>query len=128
MNEEDFERLGRLTAKYKHTRSKVVTLRRFKSHFGVAPDVVACTWELLIESKFVRQRLPGLAPPNPVHLLWALMFLKRYDTMDVLAAALDIDEDTLRKWAFFYLEAGAELDREVVSCLLFFVAFKGYFS
>lgn len=114
MSAAQFIELGRLTAKYKYSNSAAVSLRRFKSNFGVPADVVACVWELLIESPLLLNHLPGLLVPDPVHLLWALMLLKRYDTMDVLAAALKIDEDTLRKWSHFYLEAIAELDSEVV--------------
>ena len=109
------EALGERTAKFKRSRSAWIRQRRFKSHFGVAPDVVVNAWELLMESKYLRDNRPGLQPEaDPVHLLWALMLLKRYDTMDVLASHLKIDEDTLRKWALFYLEALAELDKEVV--------------
>lgn len=115
MSAAQFEQLGRETAKYKQSRSAKVRLRRFKSHFGVAPEVVADTWELLIESRFLIDKLPGLQAPDPVHMLWALMHLKRYETMDVLATALKIDEATLEKWAHFYLEAIAELDSGVVS-------------
>ena len=116
MGAAEFEELGRLTAKYRRSWSKKVTTRRFKSQFGVAPDVVACVWELLLESKFLRDNMPGKKEaPNPEHLLWSLMLLKRYCTMPVLAADLNVDEGTFRKWAFLYLEAIAELDSDVVS-------------
>ena len=117
MDSTEIQELGRVTAKYKHSGSEKVRLRRFKSHFGTPPEIAAYTWELLINSKFVRNELPGIrhCGPNPVHMLWALMLLKRYDTMEVLADHLKIDEDTLRKWSHFYLEAMAELDADVVS-------------
>ena len=115
MGATEFEQLGRRTAKYKYSRSSKVMMRRFKSYFGVAPDVVACAWELLLESKFLHDNKPGLQAPKPAHMLWSLMLLKRYCTMNVLADSLGVDEDTLHKWAFFYLEALAELDSDVVS-------------
>ena len=115
LTEAQFEELGIQTAKYKQSRSAKVRLRQFKSHFGVAPEVVVDVWELLMESRFVRDQRPGLQPPDPTHMLWALMLLKRYDTMDRLAAHLKIDEDTLLKWTDFYLGAMAELDSQVVS-------------
>lgn len=115
LSEDEFEELGRKTAKYKFSRSQKVRLRRFKSHFGVPPDVVSCTWELLLEHDFLKNNMPGLKSPNPEHMLWALMMLKRHSTMPVLASNLKVDENTLRKWGFLYLEAMAELDRDVVS-------------
>jgi hypothetical protein len=43
------------------------------------------------------------------------MLLKKYNTMEVLAHGLGVDEDTLCKWAYLYLKAVAELDASVVS-------------
>lgn len=114
---DEFEQLGVRTAKYKSSRSEIIRLRRFKSNFGVAPEVVADAWDLLMENRFLRNRLPGRLPPDPVHFLWALMLLKGYSTVDKLASHLQINEDTLQKWTHFYLEAMAELDSEVVSML-----------
>ena len=83
------------------TRSGRSASSRFKSHFGVAPDVVVDFWELLSESEFVRTNNPGLKDPDPAHLLWALMLLKKYGTMSTMADSIGVHEDTLRKWSFF---------------------------
>lgn len=61
-----------------------------------------------------RTQLP--TKPNPVHFLWALLFLKGYDTTAKNAAMADCDEKTFRKWCWFYVEAIADLDVDVVSC------------
>jgi len=116
----EFEELGRVTAKYKSSKSAKVSMRRFRAHFGVPPDVVVCAWELLTESKCLRDRLRevGRTPPNPTHYLWALMSLKQHPTWPVLATALNVDEDTARKWCLLHLEANAELDSEVACGLL----------
>jgi hypothetical protein len=64
----EFEALGRRTAKYKYSRSDKVSEWYFKSHFGVAPPVVAGCWELLIESKWLHDNLPGQNAPDPKKL------------------------------------------------------------
>ena len=96
-----FEELGLRTAKYRPSKCDKKRKERFKSHFGVAPDVVVDLWELLSESEFVRTNNPGLKDPDPAHLLWALMLLKKYGTMSTMADSIGVHEDTLRKWSFF---------------------------
>ena len=125
MDAAEFEELGRLTAKYKASRSEKVNARRFRSHFGVPSDVIACTWELVIESPFLKRKL-GRREPQPKHFLWAMMLNKIYSTMPVLATRLQIDEKTLEKWAKLYLEAVAELDRSVVSMVVYLFIYFYY--
>ena len=113
----EFEELGRYVAKYGYSNSEKVKLRRFKAEFGVAPDVVVDTWDLLLESKFLRRKLARTSCypcPNPEHMLWALMLLKQYSVTLSLAKTVRVDEKTFRKWSWIYLEAMAELDRDVV--------------
>lgn len=69
--------------------------RRFRALFGVSPLVCQKIWELLESS-----RLPA---SNPVHLLWALMFLKVYASEHVHACLAGVDEKTLRKWQWKYV-------------------------
>ena len=116
LSADEFEELGRYVAKYGHTNSEKVRLRRFKAEFGVAPDVVVDAWDLLLESKFLQSLLNGTSrqPKNPEHLLWALMLLKQYSLTTVLAKTVKVDEKTFRKWSWIYLQALAELDRVVV--------------
>ena len=122
LSDDEFEALGRQVANYRFSNSALVRTRRFKAEFGVAPDVVVDAWDLLLESKFLRKKLscvfvrrPTL---NPEHLLWALMLLKQYALTTTLAKTVKVDEKTFRKWSFIYLEALAELDRDVVSTTL----------
>lgn len=112
----EFAELGRRAAKCKQSRSAKVALCRFKSHFGTPPDVVSDAWELIVESPFVRDsNMLGHKEPDPAHFLWGLMLLKLHSTWDVLANALSVDVNTVKKWGMLYLEACAELDCEVVS-------------
>lgn len=112
----DFQLLGQSVAKIRSSRSEKVTLRRFKAEFGVPPDVIADVWDLLLESKFLRDKLADTStrPPNPEHLLWSLMFLKKYSLSSDLAKSVNVDEKTYRKWCWIYIDAIANLDKEVV--------------
>lgn len=76
--------------------------RRFKAFFGV--DNVMCNklWMLLCNSDS-----PG---GKPVHLLWALMFLKNYATEHIHAAIAGCDEKTFRKWQWAYTKALSSLN------------------
>ena len=118
MTTSDFAELGAIVAKYARSNSEKVAMRRFKSEFGVAPDVVRDAWDLLIESKFFQRKISKATilrrPPNPQHLLWALMLLKQYSLTTTLAKIAKVDEKTYRKWSFLYLDSLAELDRVVV--------------
>ena len=50
------------------------------------------------------------------HLLWALMLLKTYETEPGIASWVGgIDEKTLRKWAWVFIEEISFLEPEVVS-------------
>lgn len=96
-------------------------MRRFKSHFGVTPDVVNDSWELVLEGDVIRYtNLLGTTRPDPTHLLWALMLLKVHSTWDILADFLKVDKNAVKKWSLLYLEAVAELDKEVVSFVWLF--------
>jgi len=60
--------------------------RRFLSCFGISPNVCSCLWML------VRPLLPDGA--TPLHLLWALFFLKVYGTEEHNASVAGCDEKT----------------------------------
>lgn len=81
IDEAAFAELGRVAARHKHSGSEKVTMRRFKSHFGSPPAVVADSWELILEGDVLRHsNLLGSKPANPAHLLWAMMLLKMHTT------------------------------------------------
>lgn len=84
----------------------------FRSSFGVSPDVCSISWELMT----ARNLLPAKAMPE--HLLWALMFMKTYETETFLAHGLvGKTEKTLRKWVWLMISAIAQLYSFTVSLL-----------
>lgn len=102
-------------------RSRVVALAtqeaRFKSHFGTQPRICSDVWTRIN---------PAASMPTgakPVHLLWALMFLKLYSSESVLctlaSAGEAVDEKTLRKWVWMFVPAIADITNDVVSSIFF---------
>lgn len=74
----------------KHWSSSLcVETRRFKSFFGISPSICAKSWMHLKNY---------LTPDNKeIHLLWALLFLKCYNTESVNSSMVGCDEKTYRK-------------------------------
>ena len=66
--------------------------RRFRSCFGTTPDTCADLWFLCYNHFRPTTR--------PVHLLWALMFMKNYDTEENNASRAGVHEDTFRDWVW----------------------------
>ena len=84
--------------------------RLFRRLFGVSPDVVSHSWELLMKYKLLPQKA------MPEHLLWALSLLKTYETEEVLSRKFfKTNEKTIRKWAWQMIECLANLYPYVVS-------------
>lgn len=77
-------------------------MRRFISFFGVSPIVCEKAWFLL---KNLRP-----AGAKPEHLLWALIFLKQYNTEHVNHSITRVDEKTFRKWIWIFIDLLAEMD------------------
>ena len=87
-------------------------MRRFVGHYGAEPKEISITWKLLAKSGWLKKA--GLTP-KPKHLLWALHFLKSYDTEESNAVWAEYSEPTFAKWAWFYSEGIAKLEKKVVS-------------
>jgi len=84
--------------------------RRFRSAFGCGPNVVAKAWHLL-----AHDHIPA-GGDEPEHLLWALMFLKLYLNETTWAGmAGGVDEKTVRKWSWMFVDQLASLEPIVVS-------------
>ena len=73
--------------------------RRFRSHFGVDSTVVAAVW--------CRLSLPRKAQAK--HLLYALFFLKTYQTENNASSHCCIDEQTYRTWVWIIVPRIARL-------------------
>jgi len=110
----EFEELGFDLLKCKSKGSWTSRSRRYKAFFGAEPEVVANLWRQLYESKWLH--FAGVRGPKPKHLLWALLFLRRYGTEETMAVLTGVSEKTFRKWAWFYATGISKLDKIFVSC------------
>jgi hypothetical protein len=106
---ETFLDLGQeITNRRKRVAAKTM-ISRFRATFGTSPKICALLWGM-VESRTV---LPNGA--KPVHLLWALAFLKLYCAEAVLAALVGgVDEKTFRKWAWYFVEQISDLQYTVI--------------
>jgi len=112
----EFEALGFEMLGCKSKGSSKSKSRRFKAFFGAEPEIVAELWRELHESQWLF--FAGVRGPKPAHLLWGLMFLRRYGTEETMAVLAGVSEKTFRKWAWFYATGIANLDKIFVSLKL----------
>lgn len=110
---DEFEALGLDMIGCKKRGSSKSRSRRFKAHFGAEPDVIVTIWNLLHKTRWLF--FAGVRGPKPVHLLWALLLLRKYGTEETMAAIAGVSERTFRKWAWFYADGISRLDGIVVS-------------
>lgn len=83
--------------------------RSFRAHFGVAPFITAILWELIRHCEHVLFQ--------PIHLLWALHFLKCYQSSETAAAFCRADRKTWRKWVWLILLAlYLSLSMVIINC------------
>lgn len=90
-----FYDLGKEIMKHKGD-SVAVGLRRFKSFFGASPKMCAIIWQL------IKNNLP--ISFREVHLLWALFFLKNYNTESVNHSVAGCDEKTFREKVWLMID------------------------
>lgn len=83
--------------------------RTFRSLFGVSQDVCCLVWEWCWEHK--RRPPRGL---NPIHVLWALHFLKSYNTEDENATWAHTTRKTFRKWVWIVLRLTRKMKKSLV--------------
>ena len=94
-----------------------INSRRFKSWYGIDWKLMSVVWKLLWRIGWMKQLKHR--KPNPIHLLWALSFLKAYMKEEDHAADVGKEAKTFRKWAWFYVKGIAALVPRVVSaCFL----------
>lgn len=84
-------------------------LTKMRSCFGVSVHMMLFLWDKLERNKLI----PDKAEPK--HLFWAMAFLKLYAAEPSLASMFRVDEKTLRKWVWLFVDSIAAL--EVVSTL-----------
>lgn len=102
MSSEDFYKLGCVYMKHGICKSKHVGLRRYRSFFGMSPNICFILWNKL------KSTLP--LESEPKHLLWCLLFLKQYHVEHSRRTILDADEKTIRKWSWIFIKHLADLN------------------
>ena len=108
----DFLELG-TELQRKKISSENVNHCRFKAWYGIDWNLMSVVWYLLYRSGWLQKQTTR--KPNPVHLLWALSFLKGYRNKVQHAAEVGKQEKTFQKWAWLYVEGIASLVHRVVS-------------
>ena len=78
--------------------------RRCGAHFGATLQVIYFLWCLLDVTN------DGPEGATIVHLLWSLMFLKMYGTIDTMARACGCDPNTFRKWTWLLIDRIHDLE------------------
>ena len=86
------------------------SMYRFRALFGITPHIAGCLWNLLHEKGFIE------VGAQPLHMLWALLFLKCYATEPVNHVITGADEKTFRSWVWRYVNVLSKLN---VICLLY---------
>jgi len=108
---------GEIMGRDPEGRSGSVFRVRFLSFFGVDPAVVVRAWDM-IQVPFFDDG--ALSHAQPKHILWALLFLKKYGDESEMAALCGedgraVDEKTFRKWRDVFVWFIASLKPDVVS-------------
>jgi hypothetical protein len=94
---------------------KKMNLERFKDSFYASPQTAEDIFADIQGEDLGENRV---AKPNPIYLLLALFYLKKYPTKHALAAFLDSTEKTVLAWAKRYVKAIQALkEKKVSNCL-----------
>lgn len=88
-------------AKRSLNNSPLTNLRIFREFYGVSPDVCAVAWNLIKDKHSSIQTK---------HLLWTLLFLKRYNTEHINSTLVEVDEKTFRLWIWTIIDLLSNLD------------------
>jgi hypothetical protein len=98
MSEAEFYAAGCEMMKHGQNNSAIIGNRRYRGLFGTSPTICSIIWRILTERN--AHPIGG----RPVHLLYALLFLKTYATAEIFRSITDKDEKTFRKWAWDYID------------------------
>ena len=75
-------------------KDRLLNDREFKAFFGRAPAMIADAWN----------SFDAPAKAQPKHLLWMLMYLKLYNSLDVMAIMCQTTKPTYIKWVDIWIE------------------------
>ena len=115
---------GRHFVRYHETNT--IGIRLFANLFGTNPTHCTEVWMMMQASGWLQK-----APSRilPVHLLWALFFMRHYLTTEVNAAIVGVSSKTFQEKAWFIVLGLSSLYSRVVSFLscVFVFCFEIYF-
>ena len=96
---------------------RAVDYERFKAKFGVRPDLAVQVWNMIASKLNNHPPVKGFLHLNPMHLLYALFFLKVYPTARQATSLLGCRAGThqFRNYASFVVRRVASLSDQVVS-------------
>ena len=100
-----------------HPNFREIDHKRFKAKFGITVDVCVQTWNRMVQQmRDYDIDLKGYSL-KPVHILYALFFMRCYPTARQIIATLghDLSLATFRKYAYFVIRQIAALSDQVVS-------------
>jgi hypothetical protein len=123
--EEQFRKLGgEIIGCDPEGRSETVFSGLFLSFFGVEPNVCVTAWDMIISSAASEEE-SEFSSAKPEHLLWALLFLKKYGDAGEMCRLAggdsgSVDEKSFRKWSRLFVERIACLLLDVVSAWMLF--------
>lgn len=86
---------GLKLAKRHSEHSLLIGYRKYRTFYGIAPEVFSLLWKLMPEKP---------DGSEPVHLLWCMFYLKNYNKEHVNAAFANVDEKTFRLWTWRFVE------------------------
>eukprot|EP00536_Pseudo-nitzschia_multiseries_P014339 jgi/Psemu1/214375/e_gw1.687.2.1 len=113
ITEETIERVAREVLRWPERRkwSSRDVVRRFKVCFGASGTIVADVWNRIVD------RGPIDSSGEPKHLLWALIHLKVYSTVEIHCSITGWSSaKTFSKWAWYFIERIADLKDDMI-CL-----------
>ena len=111
--EREFINAGLVLMNRDNMGGRKIFIRRFRAFFGVKPMVCVVVWLLLKKQRWFENN--KVTEPKKEHLLWAMRFMKTYNTEEIHAAEVKKVEKTWRKWTWLYVEGIASVANEVVS-------------
>ena len=84
--------------------------RRFRSCFGASSEIVAALWNKITQQHELQ------VGGELKHLLWALVFLKVYSTVEIHCSIVGwLSDKSFAKWSWYFVEKIADLKDEVIS-------------
>lgn len=92
----------------------------FRSHFGVSIPVILILWRKIVAKS------PLSSHAEPKHLLWALVFLKCYNSTNVLRRICGWpSESSYVEWTWYFLKRISQLKPDVINLDNRFEGFTG---